>query len=143
MILVCLPSINSLDASHGDRKRRLVKPPLGGIDFSEAVTDPVTGQKCVTKSEETEAVARDPILACVHKEVEKCHYTYVTQFTPSQEQVCHYDYHKSCRISFTSKAVSETVMTCYRPVEKVCDGQGQEECRTVYESSCRTRYVDK
>ena len=32
---------------------------------------------------------------------------------------------------------------CYKPVEKVCNGQGPEECRTVYESSCSTKYVEK
>merc|ERR1712037_920595 len=32
---------------------------------------------------------------------------------------------------------------CYRPIEKVCNGQGPEECRTVYESSCTTKYVEK
>jgi len=28
-------------------------------------------------------------------------------------------------------------------VTKVCNGQGPEECRTVYESSCTTKYVEK
>merc|ERR1712215_348219 len=32
---------------------------------------------------------------------------------------------------------------CYNPVDKVCNGQGPEECRTVYESSCTTKYVEK
>lgn len=32
---------------------------------------------------------------------------------------------------------------CYRPQQKVCNGQGSEECRTVYESSCSTKYVQK
>ena len=32
---------------------------------------------------------------------------------------------------------------CYKPVDKVCNGQGPEECRTVYESSCTTRYLEK
>ena len=40
-------------------------------------------------------------------------------------------------------AFNETVRKCYRPVEKVCNGQGPEECRTVYESSCTTKYVEK
>ena len=32
---------------------------------------------------------------------------------------------------------------CYTPVKKVCDGTGPEICKTVYESSCTTKYIDK
>jgi hypothetical protein len=31
---------------------------------------------------------KDPILACTHKNLEKCHYTYVTHFKSAQEEVC-------------------------------------------------------
>ena len=31
--------------------------------------------------------------------------------------------------------VDETVIKCYTPVEKVCNGQGPEECRIVHQSS--------
>ena len=99
-----------------------MEPPAGGIDFSTGVIDPVTGQKCVVKSEEIETVAADPILTCVHKKVEKCYYTYITQFSPAQEQVCRHNYQKTCRISFNKRAVNETVRKCYKPVEKVCNG---------------------
>jgi hypothetical protein len=30
---------------------------------------------------------KDPVLECTHKNVEKCHFTYKTIFTPIQEQV--------------------------------------------------------
>ena len=30
---------------------------------------------------------KDPVLSCVHKSVEKCHYTYTTQFVPVTEEV--------------------------------------------------------
>ncbi len=30
---------------------------------------------------------KDPVLECTHKNVEKCHFTYKTIFTPVQEQV--------------------------------------------------------
>ena len=33
------------------------------------------------------SLEKEPILECVHNEVEQCHYTYVTQFKPSQEEV--------------------------------------------------------
>ena len=35
------------------------------------------------------------------------------------------------------------VRKCYRPQEKVCNGEGPKQCRTVYESSCTTKYVEK
>ena len=30
---------------------------------------------------------KDPVPSCVHKSVEKCHYTYTTQFVPVTEEV--------------------------------------------------------
>ena len=88
----------------------------GGVDFTACVTDPDTGFCCVDKLEQvkrtlqkvvnltawlnhirkilmfhnilqTTTIEKDPILECTHKNREQCHYTYVTQFTPSQEEV--------------------------------------------------------
>lgn len=115
----------------------------GGVDFSACVDDPDTGLCCVEKEETITTLSKDPILECTHKNVEKCHYTYVTQFTPAQEEVCEENFEKSCQITFKQQAVDETVKKCYKPLEKVCNGQGPEECRTVYESSCTTKYVEK
>ena len=39
--------------------------------------------------------------------------------------------------------MDETVRKCYTPVEKVCNGQGPEECRIVHQASCTTKYVEK
>ena len=114
-----------------------------GIDFSGCVTDPSSGLCCVDKVEETTSLAKDSVLECVHKNVEQCHYTYVTQFSPSQEEVCDENFEKQCQITFKQQVFNETVRKCYRPVEKVCNGQGPEECRTVHESSCTTKYVEK
>ena len=86
---------------------------------------------------------KEPILECTHKNVEQCHYTYVTKFKPSQEQVCEENFEKSCQITFKQQAFNETVRKCYKPIEKVCNGQGKEICQTVYESSCSTKYVEK
>ena len=115
----------------------------GGVDFSSCQNDPETGLCCVDKLETIQAIEKDPILECTHKNVEKCHYTYVTQFTPAQEEVCEENFEKTCQITFKQKAVEETVKKCYKPIEKVCNGQGPEECRTVYESSCTTKYIEK
>ena len=86
---------------------------------------------------------KDPILECTHKDVEKCHYTYVTQFSTAQEEVCDETFEKSCQIIFKQQAVNETVQKCYKPLTKVCNGQGEDICKTVYESACTTRYVEK
>jgi hypothetical protein len=115
----------------------------GGVDFSGCVTDPDTGLCCVDKEETVTSLEKEPILECTHKNTEQCHYTYVTQFKPSMEEVCEENFEKQCSITFKQKAMNETVKKCYRPIEKVCNGQGPEECRTVYESSCTTKYVEK
>merc|ERR1711936_617261 len=115
----------------------------GGIDFSGCEEDPETGLCCVEKEETVTSLEKEPILECTHKNVEQCHYTYVTQFTPSQEEVCEENFEKQCSITFKQQAYNETVKKCYKPIEKVCVGEGPEECRTVYESSCTTRYVEK
>ena len=86
---------------------------------------------------------KEPILECTHKDTEQCHYTYVTKFSSVPEEVCNEIFEKKCSITFKQQAFNETVRKCYRPVEKVCNGQGPEECRTVYESSCITKYVEK
>lgn len=98
---------------------------------------------CVIKEESVETLSKDPILECKHKNVEKCHYTYITYFKPAQEETCEENFEKICQITFKQEAIRETVKKCYRPLEKVCNGQGQEECSTVYESSCSTKYVEK
>ena len=113
-----------------------------GIDFSQAQRT-ADGRLCVIKESSVETIAKDPILECTHKNVQKCHYTYVTQFTSAQEEVCEENFEKLCQITFKQQATRETVKKCYRPQKKVCNGQGPTECRTVYESSCTTRYVEK
>jgi len=115
----------------------------GGIDFSGCTEDAETGLCCVEKEEEVTTLKKEPILECTHKNVEQCHYTYVTKFKPSQEQVCEENFEKSCQITFKQQAFNETVRKCYKPIEKVCNGQGKEICQTVYESSCSTKYVEK
>merc|ERR1712038_1149113 len=115
----------------------------GGVDFSSCQPDPDSGLCCVEKLETIQSVEKDPILECTHKNVEKCHYTYVTQFTPAQEEVCEENFEKTCQTTFKQMAVNETVKKCYKPLVKVRNGQGPEECRTVYESACSTRYIEK
>ena len=113
------------------------------MDFSGCLEDPDTGFCCVEKEECVNGLEKDPILECTHKNVEQCHYTYVTQFTPTQEEVCEENFEKTCSITFRQQAFNETLQKCYTPVVKVCNGQGEKQCNTVYESSCTTRYIEK
>ena len=110
-----------------------------GVDFSNCVQDRETGLCCVEQLSEVTSLEKEPILECTHKNTEQCHYTYVTQFKPSQEEVCEENFEKECQITFKQQAYNETVRKCYRPVEKVCSGEGPEVCRTVYEASCSTK----
>eukprot|EP00095_Tigriopus_kingsejongensis_P000848 snap_masked-scaffold546_size140615-processed-gene-0.15 protein:Tk00848 transcript:snap_masked-scaffold546_size140615-processed-gene-0.15-mRNA-1 annotation:"hypothetical protein" len=126
-----------------DRQGRQGGGQGSGVDFSNCQNDPETGFCCVESEEIVQTLKKDPILECTHKNIEKCHYTYVTQFEPAQEEVCEENFEKSCQITFKQQAVEEQVKKCYRPLEKVCNGQGPEECRTVYESSCTTKYIEK
>ena len=57
-----------------------------GIDFSQATRNS-EGKLCILKEQMVESVVRQPKMQCTHRQVEKCHYTYVTQFVPSQEEV--------------------------------------------------------
>ena len=114
-----------------------------GVDFGGCQEDPDNGFCCVEKLECVNSLSKDPILECTHKNVEQCHYTYVTQFTPAQQEVCEENFEKICSITFKQQAYNETIEKCYTPVEKVCNGQGEEECKTVYESACTTKYVEK
>ena len=81
------------------------------------------GMCCVMREEEITTLAKDPILECTHKSVEKCHYTYVTEFTPAQEEICEENFEKKCQITFKQMAVSETVKKCYRPLMKTCGNE--------------------
>merc|ERR1711892_1029091 len=92
-----------------------------------------------------EDLKKDPVLECLHKSVEKCHYTYNTQFVPIQEEVCDENFVKLCTISYRKIAVNETFLHCYNPLVRDCSlpQTGEETCRLYYESSCTTKYVEK
>ena len=100
------------------------------IDFSAAVDDAESGLKCVIKAAILETVEKESLLTCTHSLVPVCHYTYATQYRPSREEECGEYYHKTCRIVFSTQAVTETVRHCHRPVERQC-GAGAQHRETV------------
>merc|ERR1711892_1357006 len=115
-----------------DRGGRQVNTDAAGVDFTGCGTDPDTGFCCVEKEETVSSLEKEPILECTHKDVEQCHYSYVTQFTPSQEEVCEEHFEKQCSITFKQQAYNETEKKCYKPVENCGAGctfeEGPEEC---------------
>ena len=115
----------------------------GLIDFAGQGVRQPDGKLCVEKTSSVQSIQKDPVLTCTHQNLEKCHYTYVTQFSPIQEEICDEMFEKKCQITFVKKATTETVKKCYRPQVKNCNGQGEIQCKTVYESSCQTKYVQK
>ena len=116
--------------SHSRREARQLVA-TGGVDFTGCQTDSESGLCCIDKLESVTTLKKDPILECTHKNVEKCHYTYVTVFDSAQEEVCEENFEKECQITFKQQAFEEQVKKCYRPLEKVCNGQGPEECLSL------------
>ena len=84
-------------------------------------------------------------MSCVHTTVEKCHYTYTTQFLPTQEEVCDETYEKRCTITYKQVAQNDSLLHCYNPLVRSCSQpeSGEEKCGEFYETGCTTRYVEK
>ena len=81
-----LPS--TLDDNIEDNKNNEVIPNeiSNDIDFTQATRN-ADGRLCVLKEEMVQSVVKEPLLQCTIKNIEKCHYTYITQFMPTQEEV--------------------------------------------------------
>jgi len=96
------------------------------------------GERCIDKVVMQEETEYDEIITCKHSYDEKCHTTYTTDFEPQQEEECDETFTKSCFIEYKKAASEEKVKFCHTPL--ICEGKGPEECKTVYESNCETRY---
>jgi len=98
------------------------------------------GRKCIIHTDLVESYTKEPLMRCDRKMEKKCHKTFITFFTPNQEKVCEEFFEKKCTIIFNKKRVGKSIRKCVRPKQKICDGNGPEECRTVFETSCFTQY---
>ena len=87
----------------------------GVLDFSNCTMEP-GGRCCMMLEQPTPIEPKPRVVECVHKQVETCHYTYVTLFTPHQERVCSDNYKKKFSIVFVTRSSPETVRKCYRPL---------------------------
>merc|ERR1712033_49530 len=96
------------------------------------------GERCIDKVVMVEETEYDDVIECKHSYSQKCHTTYTTDFEPQQEEECEENFIKNCFIDYRKIASEEQVEFCHTPL--ICDGEGPEECKTVYESQCETRY---
>ncbi|XP_040576402.1 uncharacterized protein [Lepeophtheirus salmonis] len=96
------------------------------------------GERCIDKVVVVEETEYDDHIECHHSYSERCHTTYTTDFEPQQEEKCEENFKKSCFIEYKKVAIDETIKFCHTPF--ICEGEGPEECKTVYESECTTRY---
>jgi len=96
------------------------------------------GERCIDKVVMVEETEYDDVIECKHSYSQKCHTTYTTDFEPQQEEECEENFIKNCFIDYKKVASDEKVEFCHTPL--ICDGEGPEECKTVYESQCETRY---
>lgn len=96
------------------------------------------GERCIDKVVMVEETEYDEEIECHHSYSERCHTTYTTDFEPQQEEECDENFKKSCFIEYKKVAFDEPIRFCHTPL--ICEGEGPEECKTVYESQCETRY---
>jgi len=96
------------------------------------------GERCIDKVVMVEETEYDDVIECKHSYTQKCHTTYTTDFEPQQEEECEENFIKNCFIDYRKIASEEKIEFCHTPL--ICDGPGEEQCRTVYESQCQTRY---
>jgi len=96
------------------------------------------GEKCIDKVVMVEETEYDDVVECKHSYSERCHTTYTTDFEPQQEEECQENFVKNCFIEYRKVASPEKIQFCHTPL--ICEGEGPEECKTVYESYCETSY---
>ena len=97
------------------------------------------GERCIDKVVMVQETEYDDVITCKHSYSEKCHTTYLTDYTPTQEEKCEENFKKNCYIEFKNHASEEQVKFCYTPLVKNCEIEGPEVCTTEYTSACVTR----
>jgi len=100
--------------------------------------DPDTGKICVDKVMFREETNYTEVMTCDHSYDERCHTSYITSYSPHQEEDCDEKFRKICWITYEDKAVNEVVEECITQNVKNCAKNGTEECTTVYDTVCET-----
>jgi len=95
------------------------------------------GERCIDKVVIVEETEYEEHIECHHSYSERCHTTYTTDFEATQEEECDENFKKSCFIEYKKVAFQEPIKFCHTPL--ICEGEGPEECKTVYESVCELK----
>jgi len=98
--------------------------------------------RCVPKVMQVEETVYDRSIKCTHSYQEKCHMTYITDYSTVSEEKCETTFIKKCHITFKPMPFNDTFEHCRTPVERVCGDEpvGPDICSTVFETDCETRY---
>jgi len=95
-------------------------------------------EKCVDKIVDVEELEYDEVEECDHSYDEKCHTSYVTEYTTQQHEECGETFTKQCEITYEHRATNQTVTVCMNPLVKDCNLPGPEVCKTEYITECFT-----
>merc|ERR1712106_164234 len=104
----------------------IVDSPPPGVNFTECVVNLQTGHCCIDFVGEIRSAVTNPILECITRIEKVCHTSYVTQFSSRREQVCEENFEKKCNIVIAEVASNDTVKSCMRPLQRICDDGEQE-----------------
>merc|ERR1719317_1749662 len=128
---------------------RQIEDKQAGDDNDTPLEEDKTGDegvRCINKVMQVEETVYDKVIKCQHTFTEKCHDTFITDYVPTQERKCETSFSKNCHITYKPMMFEETVEICNEPLQKVCNndtvGQGEEICKTHYETNCETRFKE-
>ena len=79
-----------------------------------------------------QGIEKVPVQQCIHKVDTQCYFSYITDYTPTTEEVCSENYSKRCFIELSKKSVQETSEKCYYPTERVCNPPSEGEVAVYY-----------
>jgi len=98
-------------------------------------------EKCVQKVMMVEETVWENHEDCYHSYDKRCHKSYTTTYTSVQEEECDEVFRKICYIEMVDVAQNVSTNVCRRPLVKDCNVQGEEICRTEYQSECWSKQI--